>query len=192
MLELSLVYVGRCLTTNRVYVGSTIRGKRRILSHIRDLDKGIHSNSYLQNAWNKYGSSDFAWYVVDICEPEQLLKREQWWIEFLRASDRRYGFNLLYPVTDKRQQVKSVLSECQVEKWRDPIVRNKRLTGLKELHKDPVWKNNRAKALAAKWQEPEWRAKMLKVLAKNTAKLSDRRVNEPGFKELQMRGLNRT
>lgn len=189
MSRVSLIYVGRSLETNKVYVGSTAQGKRRIFSHIRDLTKNRHSNSYLQNAWNKYGPDDFVWHVVETCESEKLLEREQWWIEFLRASDRRYGFNLLYPVTDKRQEVKSALSQSQVEKWRDPVIRDKRLTGLKAVHKDPVWKSRRAEAMAARWQDPEWRAKMLKVLATNVEDFNNRVANEPGFKEHRMRGI---
>ncbi len=185
----SIIYVGRCLTTNKVYVGSTIRGKKRVLGHIRDLNKGTHSNSFLQRAWDKYGSGDFKWHVVEVCRPNQLLSREQWWIGFLRAGDRGYGFNLLYPVSDNRAAIKSELAKTQIEKWRDPEIRSKRLAGLKELHKDPEWKSRRAVAMKARWADPKWREKMLKVLAKNVDVLVDRNANEAGFKENRMRGI---
>ncbi len=185
----SLIYVGRNLTTNKAYVGSTIKGKRRPLGHIRMLNKGVHDNPYLQAAWNKYGPDDFVWHVVEICEPEELLAREQWWIGFLRTTDERYGYNLIYPVADYRQAIKSQLAKTQIEKWRDPEIRSKRLTGLKVLHKDPAWKARRAATMTAKWADPDWRAKMLKVLANNVDTLNNRMVNEPGFKEHRMRGI---
>ncbi len=184
-----LIYVGRCLTTNKVYVGSTKQGKRRALSHIRDLNKGTHSNKVLQRAWDKYGADDFTWHVVEACEPNQLLAREQWWIGFLRAAERDYGFNLIYPVADIRNAIASALAKTQIEKWRDPEIRRKRLTGLKKLHKDPEWKDRRAQSMKQRWADPKWRAKMLKVLAKNVDVLVDRNANEPGFKQHRMRGI---
>ncbi len=190
MSRLACVYVGRCLPTNKAYVGSTLRGKNRALGHIRDLTKGTHSNSYLQRAWEKYGKSKFVWHIVETCDSKELLQREQWWIEFLRAADRRYGFNLLYPVTDKRQRVRSVLSATQIEKWRDPVIREKRLSGLKALHTDPEWKSNRARTMAAKWQDPVWRSKMLKVLADNSEERALREANDPSIRVHRMRGLN--
>jgi len=184
----SFIYVGRCLTTNKVYVGETVQGKRRPLSHPRDLNKNRHSNSYLQRAWNKYGEKDFVWHVVEWCEPEELLAREQWWVEFLRASDPRYGFNLLHPVGSSTE-FRSQLSKMQIVKWRDPEIRSSRLTGLQECHKDPVWKSRRAQAMANRWKDPAWRAKMMKVLKSNVDVLVDRNANEPGFKEHRMRGI---
>lgn len=190
MAKQALIYVGRCLPTNKVYVGSTVQGKRRVLSHARDLNANRHSNSYLQNAWDQYGESSFVWHVVEECAPEELLMREQWWIGFLRAADRDYGFNLIYPVKGQDVAVRSQLAKTQVEKWRDPEIRSKRLVGLKELHKDPVWKGRRGTALKAKWADPVWRAKMLGVLADNVKSLVHRNRNEPGFKEHRMRGIN--
>lgn len=128
--------------------------------------------------------------IVEFCEPEHLLSREQWWIGFLRAADKDYGFNLLYPAKDDRKLIASRLAETQVEKWRDPEIRNSRLMGLKKLHKDPEWKSQRAAAMAARWQDPKWRTKMLKVLGKNVESLVDRNANEPGFKARRMRGIN--
>lgn len=185
----SLIYVGRCLPTNKVYVGSSMQGHRRVFSHTRELDKCRHSNDYLQKAWNKHGADNFVWHVVEECDIADLLTREQWWIEFLRATDERYGFNLCYPDRDEREIFQSELSKSQVEYWRDPIVRGKRLTGLKRMHKDPKWKSRRAEALAARWQDPAFRDKMLGVLKKNTEKLADRMKNEPGFKKHRMRGI---
>ena len=190
MSKMPVIYVGRCLTTNKVYVGSSRQGKRRVLSHLRDLKKGNHSNSYLQSAWNKYGSKDFVWYVVESCEKEHLQAREQWWIGFLRATDRQYGFNLCNAADDFSKQVVTQLAKAQIEAWRDPEIRSKRLVGLKKLHQDAHWKSKRSQALSAKWKDPEWRSKMLNVLKQNVDKLSERMTNEPGFKEHRMRGIN--
>ena len=94
------------MPTNKVYVGLSIQGHRRVFPHTRDLGHGRHSNSYLQRAWDKYGPKSFEWHVVEQCNPDELLAREQWWIGFLRAADKRYGFNLCFPVTDRRSELK--------------------------------------------------------------------------------------
>jgi group I intron endonuclease len=188
MAKKPLIYVGRCLPTNKVYVGSTTQGKRRVFSHTRDLSADRHSNKYPQHAWVKYGSKSFVWHVVEECTVDDLLEREQWWIGFLRADDRRYGFNLCHAVNGQ-SDFRTQLALTQVEKWRDPEIRRKRLIGLKALHKDQAWKSRRAEAMAARWKDPTWRARMLNVLAKNVESLVDRNANEPGFKQHRMRGI---
>src|SRR6266436_3362242 len=115
------IYVGRCLPTNKVYVGSTKQGKKRPLSHIRNLNKGCHDNDYLQKAWGRYGQENFVWFIVEECSIDKLQEREQWWVGFLRATDEKYGFNLCYP-KQEIAQIASRLSECQVESWKDPVV----------------------------------------------------------------------
>lgn len=184
-----LIYVGRCLPTNKVYVGSTGQGKRRVLSHIRDLNCNRHSNAYLQRAWDKHGEDNFIWHVVEECGTETLRTREQWWIGFLRANDRRYGYNLCNPVSDD-VNIKSVLAQTQVKLWQDPEIRNKRLVGLRNLHKNKEWKSRRSEALSKKWQDPVWRAKMLQVLKGNVNAFREKRANNPDWDKHRMRGIN--
>ena len=183
-----IIYVGRCLPTNKVYVGSTRNGKRRPLGHMLDLNKQQHPNSYLQRAWNKHGTKKFVWHVVEICNESELKDRETWWIGFMRALDRRYGYNLCNPVGFSSEAT-SELAKTQVKLWRDPVIAESRLVGFKKLHKDPEWKNRRKSGLTSKWQDPEFRAKMLLVLANNSKKMSRRMKTEPGFKERRMRGI---
>lgn len=189
MAKLIGIYVGRCLTTNKVYVGSG-RCKARILGHQKELAENRHDNSYLQRAWNKYGADDFVWVIVELCEEKDLLTREQWWVSFLRATDRRYGFNRCYPVSHP-SNIGSHLSLVQVISWQDPVIRGQRLTGLRELHKDPEWKSRRAADMAARWADPVWRAKMLKILSKNVDDMKQRAKDDPSFTVRRMRGLNK-
>ena len=183
-----IIYVGRCLPTNKVYVGSSRNGKRRPLNHILDLNKQRHSNTYLQRAWNKYGENKFVWHIVEICSEAELKERETWWIGFMRALDRRYGYNLCNPV-GFTSEVTSELAKTQVKQWKDPVIAKARLVGLKKVHKDPKWQHRRKSDMTKRWQDPKWRAKMLRVLAKNTKKMSRRSKTEPGFKERRMRGI---
>lgn len=190
-LHKSFIYIGRCLTTNKVYVGGSraTEGKRRPLTHVRDLKKQRHSNDYLQKAWNKYGEADFEWHIVELCSETTLIEREMWWIGFMRATDPRYGFNLNYPTKTWTKAVRTHLSKTMVEIWKDPEVRGKRLSGLRKLHKDEQWKSRRSIALSKRWKTKKFRDKMYKVLARNVTTLSDRMTNDPEFKKHRMRGI---
>lgn len=59
------IYAIQCIPTNKVYIGQTYRTFRiRLNEHIGDLYKG-KDNRYLQNAWEKYGSENFRFFIVE-------------------------------------------------------------------------------------------------------------------------------
>ena len=65
----------------KYYVGSTKDFDTRWKEHIYDLDRNIHHNNHLQNAWNKYGEQNFIFEVVEECEIEKLFETEQKYID---------------------------------------------------------------------------------------------------------------
>lgn len=77
------------------YVGSSTRSIRnRWRQHRITLKANCHDNGYLQRAWNKYGEQAFDWQVLENCEPEQCLSREQFWIDELRSVKGTAGYNI--------------------------------------------------------------------------------------------------
>ena len=87
----------------RVYIGSTsfIRSNsnktgfyQRRYNHLNSLKRGKHSNKFLQRTYNKYGEDAFQFEIIEICE-ENIIEREQYWIDFYKSFDRKYGYNLL-------------------------------------------------------------------------------------------------
>ena len=78
----------------KIYIGSSQNIHSRICEHVLDLDKNIHKNSYLQNSWNKYGKNSFELMVVETCDFDILLDREQHWIDHFVSYDRNKGYNL--------------------------------------------------------------------------------------------------
>lgn len=89
------VYVIRCTTNGKVYIGSSKNTKKRWYRHKSSLANGIHHCSHLQRAWGKYGPSAFCFECLEVLTSEVgLREREQFWIDTYRASDRRFGFNL--------------------------------------------------------------------------------------------------
>lgn len=57
------------------YFGSAINLKNREWTHRGELRAGRHSNRWMQNAWNKHGVMHFE--VIETCDPERLIEREQ-------------------------------------------------------------------------------------------------------------------
>lgn len=66
---------------NKRYIGSTCRLLGRKRRHFSELRCNIHHSQALQRAFNKYGSDYFDFLILEYCEPDKLLEREQWYID---------------------------------------------------------------------------------------------------------------
>jgi group I intron endonuclease len=89
------IYCIRNKVNNSFYIGSAVKLSRRFRFHTSALNKNDHINGYLQNAWNKYGASNFEFFVVEYVEKlEDLIKAEQEWIDLLNTTNREYGYNI--------------------------------------------------------------------------------------------------
>lgn len=81
--------------TGKIYIGSSYDVLKRCKEHAYQLDTNIHCNQYLQNSWNKYSSDDFEFAIIELCEVEDLLTREQYWLDFTKSYDPEIGYNIL-------------------------------------------------------------------------------------------------
>jgi len=59
------------------YIGSSLNLNKRRNEHLRDLQKGKHHSQYLQRAWNKYGEKNFVFSVIEYCDKDLLISKEQ-------------------------------------------------------------------------------------------------------------------
>lgn len=84
----------------KLYYGSSCHIEERFYRHKLHLNKGKHENPYLQNAWNKYGESAFLFEIVESCPKENLTKREQFYMNSSRSTERDYGYNIA-PLADR-------------------------------------------------------------------------------------------
>ncbi len=88
------VYCIQNIRDGKMYVGSAaVSLAKRLTSHRYYLNKGTHKNEHLQRAWNKYGSESFEFDVLELCEPDACVLREQHWIDHYNVIDRKYGYN---------------------------------------------------------------------------------------------------
>ncbi len=86
------IYAILNITNEKIYVGSAKSFKSRWLIHLRELKKNKHYNSYLQRAWNKYGINNFIFVILEVTD--NLLEREQHWINKLKPFDKNFGYNV--------------------------------------------------------------------------------------------------
>jgi group I intron endonuclease len=179
------VYAIRNTVNGKRYVGSTtssLRGRWR--RHRRELNPGKHANRKLQRAWNKYGEAAFVFEVLETCEREDCVEREQRWMDTLRAADDCCGYNIC-PVAGNTLGVKftpKVLAKVRESLGRmhaDPAVRAKMSEALKRTWDDPAGRAERTEAnrrrvtpefrakrsegQRKKWEDPEYRARMTEV-----------------------------
>lgn len=68
---------------NKIYIGSTKNIEARWAKHRALLRHNKHQNAHLQNAWNKYGENAFIFEVIEECKIEDLINREQFFIDNL-------------------------------------------------------------------------------------------------------------
>ncbi|HET9285699.1 MAG TPA: GIY-YIG nuclease family protein [Candidatus Angelobacter sp.] len=175
------VYRIYCKSNKRSYVGSAVSCEDRGKSHYWHLNKGDHGNKHLQNAWNKYGSNNFVFEVLEVCSEPELFDREQEWINLFNATVK--GFNIANPV---RQSVPSKrMSEAHKKYWNSLTEEQKQertAAGkalLDALRNDPQFRLNLGTKAAARWGNPEFRTKVQKIFDDNWA--------NPEFREKQIK-----
>lgn len=95
------------------YIGSAVSLRGRFMVHRQMLRDNDHDNSRLQNFYNKHGVESLSFRVIEVCDREMLLIREQWYIDTLnpffniaRTAGATYG---LKPWLNKRHSEETKL-----------------------------------------------------------------------------------
>lgn len=90
------IYCIRNLVSGRRYVGSASNFEKRWRLHLRNLQTGDHHSRILQASWNKHGESAFVFQILEyVGDRQELLKREQFWIDAIGAATQDRGLNVL-------------------------------------------------------------------------------------------------
>jgi group I intron endonuclease len=66
---------------DKIYIGSATNIYNRKHRHLHDLKKNKHCNKKLQNYFNKYGEENFIFDVIEYCNIEVLIEREQYYLD---------------------------------------------------------------------------------------------------------------
>lgn len=89
------IYCIENIINNKKYIGQSIHIYRRWSEHKHELNKGVHDNDYLQKAWNKYGSDNFIFSIIELCDIMELDEKESYYINLYNTIDDAYGYNLV-------------------------------------------------------------------------------------------------
>ncbi len=95
------IYQIKCLITSKLYIGHTKKSfYSRYKSHYMKLKTNNHrAYHYLQNSWNKYGSENFEFSILEVCSEENCTIREAYWIDYYKSYERKFGYNInKYPM----------------------------------------------------------------------------------------------
>jgi group I intron endonuclease len=129
-------------TNNKKYVGKAIDIRRRILAHIRCLDKDcLDENRHFKYAWFKYGIESFKIYILEICSYEDLPKKELYWMQTLNTLDNKLGYNKRLDSSGgmiAHEDTRKITSENGIRRFKNnPELRLKMAKQSSEF-----WKNN--------------------------------------------------
>lgn len=80
--------------TNKYYIGSAISVSKRLATHKHQLINNKHFNKHLQYSWNKYGGKYFNFDLIEECSKDNLLNREEYYINLFKSNIPEFGFNV--------------------------------------------------------------------------------------------------
>ncbi len=147
------IYKFTNLKNNKIYIGSSINITSRKSNHISLLNNNIHHNRHLQNSWDKYGKENFEFEIIEYIDNiEELVIREQYWIDFYKSCDIKNGYNLSptagstygYKFTEEQKQnIKDGLKNSEkVQEYMLLRKINRKITNRKTLSEANTGENN--------------------------------------------------
>lgn len=89
------IYCIRNLLNNKRYVGQTAENfQRRYLHHRWKLNNNSHDNEYLQKSWNKNGSKNFVFEIIEIID--DISKLDEMEIKYITLyKEKKLSYNML-------------------------------------------------------------------------------------------------
>lgn len=100
------IYCIKNIKNNKKYIGLSKDIARRWCEHRSELNRNVHTNSCLQNAWNKYGEESFEFYIVELCDSQDLIDKEVYYIRKYKTLSHENGYNITpggeYNITNYR------------------------------------------------------------------------------------------
>lgn len=134
------------------YIGQTNNPHRRKKRHFSELKCSKHINTHLQKAWNKYGSQNFIFEIIDKSDSlKEILEKEKFWINFYKTVDRKFGYNLTYGGETTVFSDETIKKLSKIQKGRKKTEEHKRK--LSEAHKGKVVPEEQKKYISALYKE---------------------------------------
>lgn len=95
MCKLCGIYKITCIPTNKIYIGSSKNIYSRWNNHRWCLENNQHHNYFLQKDWNEYGSDNFIFEILELCEFQEQFNLEQDYLDEYKPFNKLgTGYNL--------------------------------------------------------------------------------------------------
>lgn len=113
--------------------------KDRFNTHMQYLRKNIHPNFKFQKAFDKYGEDSFHLEVLEYCEKDKLVERENFYLDLLKPYLRKNGYNIVENSIDLKRlnetknspEAKQKRSKTVKEQWKNADHSYKRIQAIK-------------------------------------------------------------
>lgn len=90
------IYKWTNVQNNKIYIGKSVDIARRLRNYRDEVKK--NKQRPIISAIRKYGFENFNFEIIEICDSltnQEILEREQYWINFYNSKDRNFGYNIL-------------------------------------------------------------------------------------------------
>lgn len=185
------IYSIKNKTTGKLYIGSAVCLYTRIHSHFSMLKLDKHDNIHFQRLYRKYGVSDFCYDILEFCEKQELVEREQFYIDSMKPKINickfaqstlgyRHGEKMKARFSETRKgiQTKSMLGKSHSESTKRVLSEKAKKRPLPPL----LLIRSREANLGRKWTE-----EMRRKIPEKQAKLSIEQVRQ--IREMLERGI---
>lgn len=181
------IYCFVCKVNDKKYVGQSVNLLERYAKH-----KGGYSGAVkLVRAIAKYGWENFEWEVLELCPPEQLTDREEYWIREFKTTSDEFGYN----IHERQEQPKHMQwSEEAKKRVRESGAKRDHFRGRKQTEeaKKAIGEKHRGKYVSEETRKKlsetrkrkiaEGTLKSYKFSPEDTKKGADAKRGKPGIK----------
>lgn len=113
MEKISGIYKIENTINKKLYIGSSYNIKLRWYKHKYQLKNNKHPNKHLQYAINKYKLEIFNFEIIEECLESELLKREQYYIDFYKNKNTLYNVDLIAG-SRRKQHILKICKQCKI------------------------------------------------------------------------------
>lgn len=147
------------LNNKKRYIGSANDLYNRFRQHLSSLRRQKHSNLYLQRSFIKYTGNNFEFSIIEFCEKESLLKREQYYLDIIKP-EYNISISSTAPMAGRKH------SSETLEKLKGREVWNK---GIPRTEDEKLLMSKRRREEIKK-KPPEWHKMISKIRSETSPK----------------------
>lgn len=96
------IYCIENLVNGKKYIGQSVDVASRFRGHKSELNRNLHKNGHLQNAWNQYKEENFDLSIIIKCEKDELDSLEKYYIDLFNSNTHKNGYNIEYGGNSKK------------------------------------------------------------------------------------------